>query len=194
MKRTAIALDSLVEVLPQLENLAVATQEVSDQDLRNLIKGSADPKIKSRVACIGGNGPSVEYAKTLLGAFIAEIRLIGDLTDLDKEFPEVAPMESDPHPDDMPGDGMGIGLEPESESMMESAPVTDLPEAITPAGEPEVTVDVQVEGEGVQVVHDEDSKLYLVLPDNAVMTLTEASVEDKTKALALVAALKPATK
>jgi hypothetical protein len=193
MNRTANALDSMVEVLPQLESLAVATQGVSDQDLRNLLTGSVDPKIKSRVASIGGNGASVEYAQTLLRAFIAEVHLIGDLTDLDKEFPEVveAPIEPDPDPmSDLgaPASDLGPTLEP--------TPVTnELPTEIEPAGgTPEVTVDVQVEGEGVKVVHDEDSKLYLVLPDNAVMTLTEASVEDKKKALALVAALNPETK
>jgi len=188
MKRTANALDSLVKALPQLEGLAVATQGVSDQDLRKIIASSADPKIKSRVSSIGGNGASVEYAKTLLGAFIAEIHLIGDLTDLDQDFPAVEPSpELSPEPTfPEPTPEPDLGIEPTTDT-------TGLPAGIEPSA-PEVTVDVQVEGEGVQVVHDEDSKLYLVLPDNAVMTLTEASVEGKKKALALVAALKPETK
>lgn len=169
MNPTAIALDSIVEALPQLKSLVAATQGISDSDLRNLIEGCADPKIKGRTAHVG-SGASIEYAKTLLAAFTAEVEAIADLTDLDKEFPEVVETSS-----------------PES---VEHSEVPAIQESVTSA-EPsdDVTVDVQIDGEGVKVVADDDSKLYLVLPEKSVLKLSEASAEEKEQALKLASKL-----
>ena len=52
-----------------------------------------------------------------------------------------------------------------------------------------VTVDVQIDGDGVQVVADDDSKLFLVLPEKSVLKLSEASAEETIKALKLASKL-----
>ena len=168
MNPTAIALDSIVEALPQLKSLVAATQGISDSDLRNLIEGCADPKIKGRTAHVG-SGASIEYAKTLLAAFTAEVEAIADLTDLDKEFPEVVETSS-----------------PES---VEHSEVPAVQESIISPETSDVTVDVQIDGEGVQVVADNDSKLFLVLPEKSVLKLSEASAEETEKALKLASKL-----
>lgn len=168
MNPTAIALDSVVEALPQLKSLVAATQGISDSDLRNLIEGCADSKIKGRTAHVG-SGASIEYAKTLLAAFTAEVEAIADLTDLDKEFPEVVETSS-----------------PES---VEHSEVPAVQESVTSPETSDVTVDVQIDGDGVQVVADSDSKLFLVLPEKSVLKLSEASAEETEKALKLASKL-----
>ena len=168
MNPTAIALDSIVEALPQLKSLVAATQGISDSDLRDLLKDCADPKIKGRTAHVG-RGASIEYAKTLLAAFTAEVEAIADLTDLDQEFPEVVETSS-----------------PES---VEHSEVPAVQESVTSAETSDVTVDVQIDGDGVQVVADDDSKLFLVLPEKSVLKLSEASAEETIKALKLASKL-----
>lgn len=168
MNPTAIALDSIVEALPQLKSLVAATQGISDSDLRNLLEGCADSKIKGRTAHVG-RGASIEYAKTLLAAFTAEVEAIADLTDLDQEFPEVVETSS-----------------PES---VEHSEVPAVQESVTSPETSDVTVDVQIDGDGVQVVADDDSKLFLVLPEKSVLKLSEASAEETEKALKLASKL-----
>lgn len=168
MNPTAIALDSIVEALPQLKSLVAATQGISDSELRDLLEGCADPKIKGRTAHVG-SGASIEYAKTLLAAFTAEVEAIADLTDLDQEFPEVVETSS-----------------PES---VEHSEVPAAQESVTSTETSDVTVDVQIDGDGVQVVADDDSKLFLVLPEKSVLKLSEASAEETEKALKLASKL-----
>lgn len=168
MNPTAIALDSIVEALPQLKSLVSATQGISDSELRDLLEGCADPKIKGRTAHVG-SGASIEYAKTLLAAFTAEVEAIADLTDLDQEFPEVVETSS-----------------PES---VEHSEVPAAQESVTSTETSDVTVDVQIDGDGVQVVADDDSKLFLVLPEKSVLKLSEASAEETEKALKLASKL-----
>jgi len=168
MNPTAIALDSIVEALPQLKSLVAATQGISDSELRDLLEGCADPKIKGRTAHVG-SGASIEYAKTLLAAFTAEVEAIADLTDLDQEFPEVVETSS-----------------PES---VEHSEVPSTQESVMSTETNNVTVDVQIDGDGVQVVADDDSKLFLVLPEKSVLKLSEASAEETIKALKLASKL-----
>ena len=47
----------------------------------------------------------------------------------------------------------------------------------------DVTIDVKIDGEGVEVINDADGKCYIVLPDNSVMSLHQATATEAATAL-----------
>lgn len=182
MKRIAALLESLVEQIPALEAVAASAQGITNADLRALLEGAQDQTFKARAAFVGTEA-DIEYVGLMLAHAVKEIKRIADLTD-DEAIFEV-PAEDQP-------------------SIDEANPVTEAPldvpvDAVLPtetldeggltgdeklAPTPEVTVDVQIDGEGVEVVHGEDSKLYVVLPDNAVLSLAEATPGEAKSILA----------
>ena len=46
----------------------------------------------------------------------------------------------------------------------------------------DVTIDVKIDGEGVEVINDADGKCYIVLPDNSVMSLHQATATEAATA------------
>jgi hypothetical protein len=184
MKRIAALLESLVEQIPALEKVAAAAQGVTNADLRALLEGAQDQTFKARVAFVGTEA-DVEYVGLMLAHAVAELKRIADLTDDEAIFE--APTADDQLSADEP-------LAPTDEAPlapeMDMAPAVEAPAAEEVSGDeklaptPEVTVDVQIDGEGVEVVHGEDSKLYVVLPDNAVLSLAEATPGEAKSILA----------
>lgn len=164
MKRVARTLESLVGSLAQLESIAAKAKGITDKDLGALIASAPEPAINSRTAHVGSN-VSVGFFQIALANAISELKLIADLTDDEAEFPEF-----DETPDHIEPDGDELPL-------VESDPLAELNEE-----NPEVSVDVSIDGEGVEVVN-EDGQCYIVLPDNSVMSLHKASAEEASAAL-----------
>jgi hypothetical protein len=184
MKRIAAKLESLVEQIPALEIMAASAQGITNADLKALLEGAFDQSFKVRAAFVGTE-VDVEYVGLMLAHAVKELKRIADLTDDEATFEPVA--------DDQPLDDSALSTEeaplaldtpldaPLSPEVPEAGPVSG-DEKLAPT--PEVTVDVQIDGEGVEVVHGEDSKLYVVLPDNAVLSLAEATPGEAKSILA----------
>lgn len=190
MKRIAALLESLVEQIPALEQVAATAQGVTNADLRALLAGAHDQTFKARVAFVGTEA-DIEYVGLMLAHAVQELKRIADLTDDEASFEPTALDEpADPSDELAPlTDEAPLAPAPEGDL----APAIDtpgMPAEDAPAGDeklaptPEVTVDVQIDGEGVEVVHGEDSKLYVVLPDNAVLSLAEATPGEAKSILA----------
>jgi hypothetical protein len=180
MKRIAALLENLVEQIPALEKVAASAQGVTNADLRALLAGAHDQTFKARVAFVGTEA-DVEYVSLMLAHAVQELKRIADLTDDEATFEPTALDETLPS-DDAPltEDAPVVPDMGEAPLVTDEAPAGD--EKLAPT--PEVTVDVQIDGEGVEVVHGEDSKLYVVLPDNAVLSLAEATPGEAKSILA----------
>ena len=181
MKRIAAKLESLVEQIPALEVLAAAAQGITNADLKALLEGAFDQSFKARASFVGTE-VDVEYVGLMLAHAVKELKRIADLTDDEAVF-------------ETPTEDLSSPEVPAEEAPLLDAPLdapvsTEAPDAGDVSGDeklaptPEVTVDVQVDGEGVEVVHGEDSKLYVVLPDNAVLSLAEATPGEAKSILA----------
>jgi hypothetical protein len=192
MKRIAALLENLVEQIPALEKVAAAAQGVTNADLRALLAGAHDQTFKARVAFVGTEA-DVEYVGLMLAHAVAELKRIADLTDDEATFESTAADEPAASSDELAPLTTEDPAAPATDNM-DPAPAMDSLNAPSdvegPAGDeklaptPEVTVDVQIDGEGVEVVHGEDSKLYVVLPDNAVLSLAEATSGEAKSILA----------
>lgn len=196
MRKVASILESLVGSVPALEAIAAKAQGVTNSDLRALLERAPDPVIKARAAHVGGEA-DLSYFGVLMANAIKELKRVADLTDDEAEFPE------------FPEEGMDEEFAGEEapaieEPALEEAPIIEEP--LTPAIEetfvepiemgapiapesvlapsPEVTVDIHVDGEGVEVVHGDDDRLYVVLPESTVLSLHTASEEETRKILA----------
>lgn len=198
MRKVASILESLVGEVPSLEAIAAKAQGVTNNDLRALLERAPDPVIKARAAHVGGEA-DLSYFGVLMANAIKELKRVADLTDDEAEFPEFPEEGTDEFAaEDEP-------LTTTEEETFEEAPVVEEP--ITPAIEettimeplpisepvqqesvlapnPEVTVDIHVDGEGVEVVHGDDDRLYVVLPESTVLSLHTASEEETRNILA----------
>jgi hypothetical protein len=170
MLRTAKSLDGLVESINVLKKVHRFAALVTDEKLQQLLSKSSDKKLAKRASIVGSHA-SPDYARALLAATIREIQKISDLADVETDFPEMVPPT-----EEAPAKGG------------EEAPVVSEEAPAAPAeallAEPEV--EVAVEGEGVELVHAEDSKLYMVLPNSTVLKLSDASPEEAKVAVALL--------
>jgi hypothetical protein len=162
MKTLAQKLDAALKNFSALEAMSIELDGIKDEDLRQLLNATEDPKFKKRAqsvnsAVFGG----VEYLHALLKAATLEAKRLADIADLDAEFPEVA----EPLPT------------PEVAPVPEAAPVAPVPEE-------ETVVNLQIEGpEGVEMVQ-ENGQIYVILPDNAILKMTEASTTEREAILA----------
>jgi len=175
MLRIAKSLDGLVESINALKKIHRFAALVTDEKLQELLSKSSDKKLAKRASIVGSHA-SPDYARALLAATIREIQKISDLADVETEFPEMVPPTEEAPEAEAPAEGG------EDEAPAELAPISVPAEALLP--EPEV--EVAVEGEGVELVHAEDSKLYMVLPNSTVLKLSDASPEEAKVAMALL--------
>jgi hypothetical protein len=171
MLRTAKSLDGLVESINALKKVHRFAALVTDEKLQELLSKSSDQKLAKRASIVGSHA-SPDYARALLAATIREIQKISDLADVETDFPEMVPPT-----EEAPAEGGE-----EAPVVSEEAPAAVPAEALL--AEPEV--EVAVEGEGVELVHAEDSKLYMVLPNSTVLKLSDASPEEAKVAMALL--------
>lgn len=179
LQHIANTLDTLLEGnVELLQKLAAQAKGISNEDLKKLIAASSDPRIQARAALVG-TSVNIEFARNLLASAAQEFKILSDLTDPDMAFD--APDETSP---ETAPDNQGEPLTSEPPVTPETS-VTDsnLPPALQ-SENPEQTVDVQIEGDGVQVVYDDEKNLCIVLPDNSVLTLNEATASTKQMALA----------
>lgn len=167
MKRVAQALDALVGKLATLQSISALAQTVSTADLNKLLKASSDPKIQARA---NKHQAEMEFFRTLIAGAVKELEDIAALADVDAEFPElVEPAVKVPA---LPSGDSAAPGEPEMETSGETTVTTP----------PESEVSVEISGDAVQVVNGDDGRIHVVLPDNSVMTLSEASVKDRVRA------------
>lgn len=192
MRKVASLLESLVAEVATLEAIATKAKGVTNSDLRALLERALDPTIKARAAHVGGEA-DLSYFRVLMANAIKELQRVADLTDDSAEFPEFSEDAGDEgFSEETEEDEFGSS-EPAVEDSFET-PAPDLAtESITPdltsgetvlAPNPEVTVDIHIDGEGVEIVHGEDDQLYVVLPENAVLSLHTASEEETRTVLA----------
>lgn len=192
MKKVANLLESLVAEIATLESIATKAKGVTNRDLRALLEGARSPKIKAHAAHVGGEA-DLSYFKVLMANAIRELNRVADLTDEDADFPEFAEegkddgFENEETPEEntseapLPDESMDTTLDTSLDTGLAGPPETISSEVsgeTVLAPNPEVTVDIHIDGEGVEIVHGEDDKLYVVLPENAVLSLHTASVEE----------------
>jgi hypothetical protein len=167
MKRVAKSLESLVEQIAQLEATAALAKGITDKDLEALVSRAANPIIKARTAHVGSHA-SIGFFQIALSNAISELKIIANLTDDEAEFPSLEePAISEP------------------ESIVDPLQDSEVSELPLDLGEEDhsTTVDVRIDGEGVEVVNDSDGKCYIVLPDDSVMSLHKATTAEATIAL-----------
>jgi hypothetical protein len=170
MKKVAQSLDALVETLPALEAALKNADAIDDAAFKRLLETAGRPKLAKKSDAV-----SPEYAKALVAAAIIELKKLQRFAESDEvadEFPEMV---------DEGGEGEAPATEGEPEvpaTTEEGEPALTEESADTPASstiEDEPEVEVTIDGDGVQVVHGEDSKLYMILPDNSVLKMEEAT-------------------
>ena len=150
MQRFAKAVDSLVGKRELLKNLMTASRGLKNEDLQKLLSANEDPRIQKRAALVG-KSVSLEFLGALLSAAHSELLKISELSDPDLEISEPV---NDP---DIPSNPQGA------------------PQGVQPGVE-ETEVNISL-GEGVEVLY-EDKDLYLKLPDNSVVKMSEATAKD----------------
>lgn len=198
MRKVASILESLVGQVSTLEAIAAKAQGVTNNDLRALLERAPDPVIKARAAYVG-NEADLSYFGVLMANAIKELKRVADLTDDEAEFPEF-PEEGADEFETTEEPTMEPSITEGSEApLVEEAPLTEEPAIAEPfpeivmepvaeesilAPSPQVTVDIHVDGEGVEVVHGDDDRLYVVLPESTVLSLHTASEEETRTILA----------
>jgi hypothetical protein len=157
MKRLARKLDKALKSVGALEALSTTLDGIKDEDLRGLLEATENPIIQKRAKAV--NSPAfggVEFLGALLKAATLEMKRLGELCDVEADFPEVV----DPLP-----------------------PSPDQTEPVTTSVD-ETVVNIQVEGpDGVEIVHENDD-IYVILPDDGVLKMSEASSTERVAILA----------
>jgi hypothetical protein len=173
MRRVAQSLDALVETLPALRAALKNASAVNDAAFKRLLEKSGRPKLAKKSDTV-----SPEYAKALVAAAIVELKKLqrfAESDDVADEFPEM----------------VDEGAEGEASTTTEEGDDAHTIEEGLGSEEPEV--EVTIDGDGVEVVHGEDSKLYMILPDNSVLKMEEASEREAKVARFLLSEQKSAT-
>jgi Arc/MetJ family transcription regulator len=178
MRRVAQSLDALVETLPALRAALKNASAVNDAAFKRLLEKSGRPKLAKKSDTV-----SPEYAKALVAAAIVELKKLqrfAESDDVADEFPEMVDegAEDEASTTTEEGDDDAHTIEEGSDDGL---------------GSEEPEVEVTIDGDGVEVVHGEDSKLYMILPDNSVLKMEEASEREAKVARFLLSEQKSAT-
>lgn len=154
MNTIASKLDTAVGMLPQIEKLGGLLQGLKDEDLRGLFAASEDPRFQKRASLI--NSSHCGGVEYVCALVRATAAELKRLSDLT----DVEQTFPEVVPSEVP-------------------PVQTEPVALTGPD-----VHVQVEGpEGVEVAV-EDNQIYVVLPENSVLKVSEASKAEASRILA----------